>query len=128
MTFGGIACLTYKVVWPNLRSSIKTSFLATYSKCCVGRCLTTACAVHACLNGDQAGRACPTHCTPSFGSTCSSVVVLHIIMFTVTLVLTAGFLIFMCKPFLTAVEQETRRIAELLSQLPAEVSKRMMYP
>jgi hypothetical protein len=53
--------------------------------------------------------------------TCSLILALHISVFVATLVIISGFLLFMLRPFLGVIENETRRIAELLSQLPAEV-------
>lgn len=50
-----------------------------------------------------------------------SVVSLHIVMFVLILVLCFGYLALFLWPFMRDTANETRRIAELLSQLPAEV-------
>lgn len=49
------------------------------------------------------------------------VLTLHILLFVLTVVLMIGYVFFMVLPFVKATTYETRRIAELISQLPAEV-------
>ena len=46
---------------------------------------------------------------------------LQILLLVLTLLLLAGFVLFMLHPFVKLAGHETRRVAELLSQLPAEV-------
>lgn len=48
--------------------------------------------------------------------------VLHAAVCAVTVGLVSSYLLFMLRPFLLTLTNESRRIAELLSQLPAEVS------
>jgi hypothetical protein len=40
---------------------------------------------------------------------------------TCSLLLMGGYVLFLLRPFLKEIANETRRVAELLSQLPAEV-------
>jgi hypothetical protein len=49
------------------------------------------------------------------------VLTLHIVLFVLTVVLMSGYVFFMVLPFVKSTTYETRRIAELISQLPAEV-------
>ncbi|KAL6764362.1 hypothetical protein V8C86DRAFT_1584387 [Haematococcus lacustris] len=57
-----------------------------------------------------------TPCRP-----CSNVLDFQIASFALTWVIMALFLLFVFRPFLNRVKNETKRVAELLSQLPAEV-------
>jgi hypothetical protein len=50
-----------------------------------------------------------------------TVVTLHIILFVFTLLLLGSYVLFMVLPFVKLTAYETRRLAELISQLPAEV-------
>jgi hypothetical protein len=53
----------------------------------------------------------------------SSVISLHTAVFALSTVLMLGFVVFLLRPFLAETVNEARRISELLSQLPAEVSE-----
>ncbi len=48
-------------------------------------------------------------------------ITLHAVAFALTLVIVACFAMFMLRPLLVAASGETRRIAELLSQLPKDI-------
>ncbi len=48
-------------------------------------------------------------------------ITLHAVAFALTLVIVACFAIFMLRPLLAATAGETRRIAELLAQLPKDI-------
>jgi membrane-bound ClpP family serine protease len=50
-----------------------------------------------------------------------SVLTIHILLFVLTVILMGCYVFFMVLPFVKATTFETRRIAELMSQLPAEV-------
>lgn len=50
-----------------------------------------------------------------------SVITLHAVVLALTLALCAAYLLFILRPFKRYIAQETRRVAELLSQLPSEV-------
>jgi hypothetical protein len=50
-----------------------------------------------------------------------SVLTIHILLFVLTIILMGCYVFFMVLPFVKATTFETRRIAELMSQLPAEV-------
>jgi hypothetical protein len=56
------------------------------------------------------------------------VLTLHILLFVLTVVLMSGYVFFMVLPFVKSTTYETRRIAELISQLPAEVRHSMGSP
>jgi uncharacterized protein Usg len=56
------------------------------------------------------------------------VLTLHILLFVLTVVLLGGYVFFMVLPFVKATTYETRRIAELISQLPAEVRPLWVLP
>ena len=47
---------------------------------------------------------------------------MHIIAFIITILLYASYVLFMLRPFLRDAHSETRRVVELLSQLPPEVN------
>lgn len=47
---------------------------------------------------------------------------LNIVLLVLSILLAAFFLLFMVQPFLDRARKESRRIAELLSQLPAELN------
>lgn len=49
------------------------------------------------------------------------VLTLHIVGLVLVILVMLGFLIFIMRPFLSKARCETRRIAELLSQLPADI-------
>jgi hypothetical protein len=46
---------------------------------------------------------------------------LHIVLFVLSWTATFAFVVFIFKPFLRRVQAESRRVAELLSQLPADM-------
>jgi hypothetical protein len=50
-----------------------------------------------------------------------SVLTIHILLFVLTIILMGCYVFFMVLPFVKATTFETRRIAELMSQLPAKV-------
>ena len=58
--------------------------------------------------------------TDGFG-TISRHRVIHVILLLITLVGGIALLVLMVLPFLTAISKESRRVAELLAQLPAEM-------
>jgi hypothetical protein len=55
-------------------------------------------------------------------SNMASVIGLHTAVCVLSLALMLGYLLLLLRPFLAESANETRRIAELLSQLPAEVT------
>jgi hypothetical protein len=61
-------------------------------------------------------------------TSCSTTAARHTDMYaglpmnTYSLLLMGGYVLFLLRPFLAEIANETRRVAELLSQLPAEVS------
>jgi hypothetical protein len=84
-------------------------------------------------NSSQAGHCCP-HADLSGGFqllfdaysnfvavNVKSVLTLHILLFVLTIILMGSYVFFMVLPFVKMTNFETRRIAELMSQLPAEV-------
>lgn len=46
---------------------------------------------------------------------------LHMVQFVLSILLAGLFMIFMLRPFLAEIGAETKRIAELLAQLPADI-------